>query len=133
MPQVFQVAQRAVDLDRAGKFYARLLQAEPTGVFDPPGLVFFQVGAVRLLLDRVAPSALIYLRVADVAEEIERCRADGVEIVAEPHVIFEHQDDSLGPAGTREWMAFLTDSEGNTVGLVSHEPKGADAGPSETS
>ena len=63
---VFQVAQRAVDLDRAREFYSWLLQVEPTGLFDPPGLLFFQVGATRLLLDRVAPSALVYLRVDDV-------------------------------------------------------------------
>ncbi len=31
--------------------------------------------------------------------------------------------DALGPAGTDEWMAFIRDSEGNTVGLVSHEPR----------
>ena len=27
-----------------------------------------------------------------------------------------------GPAGTDEWMAFVRDSEGNLVGLVSHSP-----------
>ncbi len=119
---VFQVAQRAVDLDRAREFYGWLLEAEPTGHFDPPGLVFFQVGATRLLLDRVAPSALVYLRVDDVGETVERCRRRGVEVVSEPHVIFRHEDDALGPAGTDEWMAFVTDSEGNTVGLLSHAP-----------
>ena len=53
---VFQVAQRAVDLDRAREFYSWLLEAEPTGHFDPPGLLFFQVGSTRLLLDRAASS-----------------------------------------------------------------------------
>ena len=33
-------------------------------------------------------------------------------IEAEPHVIFRHEDDTLGPAGTAEWMAFVRDSEG---------------------
>jgi methylmalonyl-CoA/ethylmalonyl-CoA epimerase len=51
---------------------------------------------------------------------IQSLRADGVEIVAEPHLIFRHTDDRLGPAGMDEWMAFVKDSEGNTVGLVSH-------------
>jgi hypothetical protein len=32
----------------------------------------------------------------------------------------EASDDSLGPAGMDEWMAFLKDSEGNTIGLISH-------------
>jgi methylmalonyl-CoA/ethylmalonyl-CoA epimerase len=122
--EIFQVAQRAVDLPRARDCYARLLQAQPTGEFDPPGLVFFQVGAARLMLDRAAPTALIYLRVLDVAEAIERCRVDGLEVVSEPQVIFSHADSRLGPAGTDEWMAFVRDSEGNTVGLVSHRPRG---------
>ena len=73
-----------------------------------------------MLLERGAPPALIYLRVPDVAAAVERLRADGVTIVGEPHVIFSHEDDKLGPAGTDEWMAFFEDSEGNTVGLVSH-------------
>jgi methylmalonyl-CoA/ethylmalonyl-CoA epimerase len=51
-------------------------------------------------------------------------RERGVPVESEPHIIFSHEDDSLGPAGTDEWMAFVTDSEGNTVGLVSHAPAG---------
>ena len=38
---------------------------------------------------------------------------------SEPHMIFRHEDDTLGPAGTDEWHAFVRDSEGNLVGLVS--------------
>jgi len=74
------------------------------------------------LLDRVAPSALVYLRVDDVRRAVQRCVDRGVVVESEPHVIFRHEDDALGPAGTDEWMAFVTDSEGNTVGLVSHAP-----------
>jgi methylmalonyl-CoA/ethylmalonyl-CoA epimerase len=97
-----------------------LLNAPPAGIFDPPGLLFFQAGDVRLLLEPGATSALIYFKVDDVRATLESLRSDGVEIVAEPHVIFRHSDDSLGPAGMDEWMAFVKDSEGNTVGLVSH-------------
>jgi methylmalonyl-CoA/ethylmalonyl-CoA epimerase len=118
--EVFQVAQHADDLGRARDFYSRLLKQEPRGLFDPPGLLFFQAGGVRLLLEQGAASSLVYLKVDDVRSTVEDLRADGVEIVSEPHVIFRHTDDSLGPAGTDEWMAFVKDSEGNTVGLVSH-------------
>jgi methylmalonyl-CoA/ethylmalonyl-CoA epimerase len=121
-PKLIQIAQRADDLSRATEFYRRLLRSEPTGEFDPPGLVFFNLDGTRLLLDRVAPSALIYIGVDDVRARIEELRADGVEVEGEPHVIFQHEDDALGPAGTDEWMAFVKDSEGNTVGLVSHAP-----------
>ena len=118
--EIIQVAQHADDLQRARAFYQRLLNAEPAGFFDPPGLLFFRAGAVRLLLEQAATSALIYLTVDDVHTTIQSLLADGVEIVAEPHLIFRHTDDRLGPAGMDEWMAFVKDSEGNTIGLVSH-------------
>ena len=117
---VFQVAQRATDLDRAAAFYADLLGTPPTGRFDPPGLLFFQAGSTRLLLEANAASALIYLRVDDLHGTVERLRANGVKIESEPHVIFSHTDSTLGPARTDEWHAFIRDSEGNLVGLVSH-------------
>ena len=119
---VMQVAQHADDLDRARDFYIRLLGAQPSGFFDPPGLLFFQAGSVRLLLEQNAPSALVYFRVDDLEATVESLRADGVEIISEPHLIFTHDDDRLGPAGTAEHMAFIRDSEGNTVGLLSHRP-----------
>lgn len=120
--ELLQVAQHAEDLDRARAFYAKLLGSEPAGFFDPPGLLFFRAGGVRLLLEKGAPSAMIYLKVDDVAATVEALRADGVEIVAEPHLLFTHRDDRLGPAGTEERMAFIRDSEGNLVGLVGHDP-----------
>jgi methylmalonyl-CoA/ethylmalonyl-CoA epimerase len=116
-----QVAQRAQDLDRAADFYARLLGEPALARFDPPGLVFFGVRGVRLLLDREAPSALLYLHVGDVRARVEALRGEGVEVVGEPNVIFVHADDTLGPAGTAEVQAFVRDSEGNTVGLVGFE------------
>jgi len=119
---LLQVAQHAEDLDRAVVFYEQLLGQQVAARFDPPGLAFFVLGDTRLLLDTGAPSALIYLRVDDVAAAIERLRGEGVEVVAEPHVIFRHDDATLGPAGNDELMAFVRDSEGNLVGLVSLVP-----------
>lgn len=116
-----QVAQHAGDLDRAAEFYSQLLNANPVARFDPPGLLFFRLGDTRLLLDRAAPPALLYLRVDSVRARIEELRSNGVTVESEPHVIFRHDDDSLGPAGHDEWQAFIRDSEGNLVGLVSHE------------
>ncbi|XVV09645.1 VOC family protein [Actinoplanes sp. CA-131856] len=117
-----QIAQHADDLPRATAFYTDLLGAPPTATFDPPGLVFFDLEGQRLLLDRGAPSALHYFLVDDVAATVERLRAAGTPIETEPHVIFTHHDDLLGPAGTEEVHAFIRDSEGNLVGLVEHRP-----------
>jgi methylmalonyl-CoA/ethylmalonyl-CoA epimerase len=120
---LIQVALRASDLDRAEGFYRRLLGQAPTGRFDPPGLLFFDLGGTRLLLEGNAPAAMLYLGVDDVRALVEELRPT-VEVRAEPHLIFTHPDDRLGPAGTEEWQAFIVDSEGNLVGLVTQYPAG---------
>ncbi|GAA1960925.1 methylmalonyl-CoA epimerase [Microbacterium deminutum] len=115
-----QIAQHADDLDRAADFYTVLLESLPTARFDPPGLLFFDLEGVRLLLDRNAPSSLIYLEVENVHETLERLGALA-DVVSHPHVIFHHDDDTLGPVDHDEWHAFIKDSEGNTVGLISFQ------------
>jgi methylmalonyl-CoA/ethylmalonyl-CoA epimerase len=123
MPRLVQVAQRATDLAGTSAFYAELLGVDPVATFDPPGLAFFDLDGVRLLLDRGAPPALVYLQVGDIDAAVAWVRAKGLEVTSEPHVIFGHDDDTLGPAGTDEWMAFFTDPEGNLVGLVEQRPR----------
>jgi catechol 2,3-dioxygenase-like lactoylglutathione lyase family enzyme len=118
--RLVQVAQHADDLDRASDFYTVLLGSEPTARFDPPGLLFFDLDGTRLLLDRAAPSALLYLHVDNVHETIERLSGIA-DVVDPPHVIFTHENDVLGPAGHEEWQAFIKDSEGNTVGLIAFQ------------
>ncbi|WP_066518862.1 VOC family protein [Curtobacterium ammoniigenes] len=118
-----QIAQHADDLDRAEAFYTELLGAPAAARFDPPGLLFFELDGTRLLLDRAAPSALIYLRVTGIHLRIEELQASGVAIENEPSVIFSHEDDRLGPANSDEWQAFIRDSEGNLVALVEQVPQ----------
>jgi methylmalonyl-CoA/ethylmalonyl-CoA epimerase len=121
--ELHQIAQHADDLDRATAFYVELFGGESIARFDPPGLSFLRLGDARLLLDRAAPRALIYLRVADVRTEVERLRSAGVTVDTEPHLLHTDEDGTFGPAGWQEWMAFVRDSEGNLVGLASrHEP-----------
>jgi methylmalonyl-CoA/ethylmalonyl-CoA epimerase len=117
--RLIQVAQYAGDLRRAATFYSHLLAVQPTAVFDPPGLVFFDLDGVRLLLEANAPRAFLYLGVPDVRKTVDELTGRGVELVAAPHIIYRHSDGMLGPPGTDEWMAFIRDSEGTTVGLVS--------------
>jgi methylmalonyl-CoA/ethylmalonyl-CoA epimerase len=117
--QLLQVAQHAEDLDRAAEFYSGVLGARPIARFDPPGLLFFDLDGVRLLLDRAAPSALLYLRVDDARAFLEDLRGRGVVIAAEAAVIFTDDEGTFGPPGTQEWMGFFRDSEGNLVGVAS--------------
>lgn len=115
---VVQVALHATDLDRATEFWTGVLGYRLIARFGP--LVFVDLGGTRLLLEEGAPTSLIYLRVADVRETIERLRTVDVDVVSEPHVIFTDSDGVFGPAGLAEWHAFVRDSEENLVGLISH-------------
>jgi methylmalonyl-CoA/ethylmalonyl-CoA epimerase len=121
--RLIQVALRAEDLDRATAWYTDLLGHGPAAVYDPPGLVFFDLDGVRLLIERGAEPATLYHSVDDVDAAFARLRDAGAEVVGEPHVIFGHDDDTLGPAGTDEWQAFVRDPEGNLVGLVEQRPR----------
>ena len=115
-----QVAQRIVDLDRAVAFYEQLLCQAPIAKFDPPGFAFFALDGVRLFLDVNAASSLLYLEVTDVRERIEQLRAAGIKVITEPHVVFP-DDGGLFDVPGNEWLAFIEDSEGNQVGLMSRE------------
>jgi methylmalonyl-CoA/ethylmalonyl-CoA epimerase len=119
--RLVQTAMYAEDLSRARDFYAALLGSDPLAEFPHPGLLFFDLAGVRLLLDSKAPHSMLYLEVDDVRTAV-RSLPQGAQVVTEPHSIFRHEDDTLGPAGYEEWQAFLTDTEGNTVGLVSLHP-----------
>ena len=69
-----QVAQHVEDIDRAVAFYRDVLGLDFIARFDPPGLAFFDIGSSRLLLERGAPPALLYLGVDDVASMTEQLR-----------------------------------------------------------
>lgn len=122
---LLQIAQHAEDLDRAVAFYRDTLDGDLIARFDPPGLAFFALGDVRLLLERNAPSALLYLAVPDARQAIEDLRAAGVEIVSDAQLIHTDADGTFGTAGTEEWMGFFRDSEGNLVGVASRHAPGA--------
>jgi len=115
---VVQVAQHADDLERATRFYTETLGLPLIARFGP--LVFVDLGGTRLLLEEAAPPAMIYLQVPDLDAVLARLRAAEVEVVAEPHDIFTDTDRVFGGAWRVETQAFIRDSEGNLVGLVSH-------------
>ena len=116
--RLHQIAQHATDLDRAVAFYRDVLGLPFVARFDPPGLAFFDLDGVRLLLEANAPSALLYIGVDDLDARCRDLRAAGIELVAAPQLVHRDDDATFGPAGSEEWMAFLRDSEDNLVGLV---------------
>ena len=121
--RLHQVALPVSNLGRATAFYTDLVGAEPIATYDPPGLVFFDLDGVRLLLDRQAgPGATIYLRVDDVEQAVARLAARGVEVTEPAHVVFPDEDGTFGPPCENEWLAGIRDSEGNLVCLAARRP-----------
>ncbi|WP_214327701.1 VOC family protein [Nonomuraea sediminis] len=112
-----QVAQHAEDLARATAFYRDVLGLRHIATFDPPGLVFLDLDGTRLLIEKGAPPALLYLRTDDLDGDIARLRERGVEIVEEPHLIFT-DDGTFGSPGAEIRMAAIRDSEGNLLLLM---------------
>ena len=128
MPEPFrlrglhQVGQRATDLDRAVSFYQDVLGLTFIAKFDPPGLAFFDLGNVRLLLENGAHSSVLYLDVEDIDAAYATLQARGVEFVGAPHLVFRDDNGQFGAAGEEEWMAFFQDPDGNTLALLERRP-----------
>ena len=138
MPEPFrlrglhQVGQRATDLDRAVAFYQDVLGLTFIAKFDPPGLAFFDLGNVRLLLENGAHSSVLYLDVEDIDTAYATLQARGVEFVGAPHLVFRDDNGQFGAAGEEEWMAFFQDPDGNTLALLERRAAAPDNEPAST-
>ncbi len=121
-PGLRQVAQRAADIDRAAAFYGDVLGLPLLARFDPPGIAFFDLGGVRLMLEGGALSAVLYLTTDDIDASVEALERHHVEILERPQMIQRDDAGDFGPPGYEEWMAFFTDSEGNTLAYSERRP-----------
>jgi len=119
LEHIHQIAVFANDLDEAIAFYRDTLGATYITKFDPPGLVFFDFGGTRLLLEKTGPKASVYFRVDDIHAAHEELKVKGVKFIAEPHLIFRDENGIFGPAGEEEWMAFFSDPSDNILVLAS--------------
>ena len=115
--RVGQIAIIARDVPRATRFYRDTLGL-PLLFEAPPGLAFFDCGGVRLMLSEpegsgeAAMSSILYYEVADIHRAHATLVARGVHFENGPHVIAALGENDL-------WMAFLRDSEGNLLALMS--------------
>jgi len=115
-----QIGLGCDDLVRAREFYTRLLGKEALATFDPPGFCFFDMDGTRLMIEVGAPRSLIYIEVPDVRTTVADLKERGFNITTEPHVVFPDQGGLFDKPGN-EWLAFVEDSEGNNIGLMSRE------------
>jgi methylmalonyl-CoA/ethylmalonyl-CoA epimerase len=112
-----QVAMNAHDLPRAIRFYRDALGL-PLLFEAPPKMAFFDCAGVRLMLslpERAEydhPGSILYFRVPDIEAAHRDMTARGVAFEGPPHLVARMPDHEL-------WMTFFTDSEGNTLALMS--------------
>jgi len=119
LEHIHQIAVFAKDLDEAITFYRDTLGATYITRFDPPGLVFFDFGGTRLLLEKTGPKASVYFRVDDIHSAHEELKTKGIKFIADPHLIFRDETGIFGSAGEEEWMAFFSDPSDNILVLAS--------------
>ena len=116
LSQIGQIAVTVRDLDRAVAFYQSTLGMKL--LFRVPNLAFFDCNGVRLMLtipekpEFDHPASVIYYKVADLPAAHEALLAREVPFDSPPHLVAKMPDHDL-------WMAFLRDSEGNLLGLMS--------------
>lgn len=115
LSRLHQVGGALGDREQTSTFYREVLGIHPVATFDPPGLVFFDLDGVRLLLERDASPATIYLWVDDIDVAVRTLKDRGVEFAAAPHRIFRDDAGTFGAAGEEEWMAFFEDPAGNSL------------------
>ena len=115
LSEIGQIAVPVTDLERSIRFYRDnlgmrfLFQA-------PPGLAFFDLNGIRLMLDGPAKaqagnSSVIYYKVDDLQSAFETLSKRNVQFETEPHLIAKMPDHDL-------WMAFLRDPDNNLIALM---------------
>ena len=106
------------DLDATLAFWREVLGLAIHARYDPPGIAFIMAGDVRLLFTDGVPAGTVYLDMQDLDGFCAAAAAAGVPFTAKPKLVHLDREGQFGPAGEEEWMAFLKDPAGNTVGLV---------------
>jgi predicted enzyme related to lactoylglutathione lyase len=123
LSRIQQIAVVVQDLDRAVGFYRDTLGM--TFLFQaPPGLAFFDLSGVRLMLDKPSEplpagvgSSIVYYAVDEIQVVYTTLLARGVRFEEAPHKIASLADRDI-------WMGAFRDSEGNVLALMSEVPTG---------
>ncbi|MER9867583.1 glyoxalase [Mesorhizobium sp. M0136] len=110
------------DLDATLAFWREVLGMSLHARFDPPGIAFILAGDVRLLFTDGLPAGTVYLDISGLEEFHASAKAAGIPFTAPPALVHRDTEGLFGQAGESEWMAFLKDPAGNTIGLVERHP-----------
>ncbi|MEJ6783089.1 VOC family protein [Aminobacter sp. Piv2-1] len=110
------------DIDATLGFWLDVLGLPVHARYDPPGIAFIVVGGARLFFTGGVPQGTVYLDIEDLAAFHRKAADDGIAFTAAPALMHRDTEGVFGPAGESEWMAFLKDPAGNTIGLVERKP-----------
>jgi predicted enzyme related to lactoylglutathione lyase len=121
---ITQILVPVSDVDRAADFYAGVLELPL--LFRYPGTAFFDAHGVRIYLARPAQPGFagpvtIYFRVDDVSATFDRLVARGAAVREAPAIA--HRDATYDL-----WLGFVSDLDGNNIGLMREAPKGLERG-----
>ncbi len=124
LKSIGQILVPVSDVDRAVTFYGDILGLPVLMRF--PGIAFMDAAGVRLYLATVSEAdyqgrSTIYFWVDDVTGAYARVVERGATPRQAPHV-------AHGAADYDFWLAFVTDPDGNHVGLMREAPKGIEVG-----
>jgi len=116
LTDIGQIGFTVSDLEKAVAFYRDTLGLKH--LFSaPPGLAFFGVGNVRLMLSRPEKpdserfTSVLYFKVADIKATRDALASRGVTFESEPHLVAKMPDHEL-------WMAFFRDADRNLLALM---------------
>ena len=118
LARIGQIAVPVSDIERAIAFYRDVLGMRFLFQATPPGLGFFDLSGVRLMLDAPAKSqaqhmsSIIYYVVADLEAAFATLSKRGVHFEEAPRLIAKMPDHEL-------WMAFFRDPDDNLLALMS--------------
>lgn len=116
LQQVSQIGIPVKELDRAITFYSDILGLPL--LFQTDRMAFYDLNGLRIMLslpekeEFAHTSSVLYYQVEDIQDGYKELSAKGAAFSGEPHLVTRMGD-------TETWMAFFTDSEGNTMALVS--------------
>ena len=110
------------DLEASVRFYRDVLGLPHLFTVEGQPMAFLQAGSVRLYLgvtedERFRSRPVVYYAVEDVESAYAEVTGRGAPSMAGPHVV--HRD-----GGTELWMAFVSDPDGNPVGLMAERVVG---------
>jgi methylmalonyl-CoA/ethylmalonyl-CoA epimerase len=110
-----QIALTVKELRRAVGFYRDMLGLEY--LFEVSNMAFFNCGGTRIMLTAAESrdstyNSILYYKTDDIHSACVSLKARGAQFEAEPRMIAQMPDHEL-------WMAFLRDSEGNLLALMS--------------